>query len=51
MVAEVLAGRDDVDGAAGLEPAARWPTRDAATFLQLWPHRHGTDAMFASCAG
>lgn len=45
---EVLAGRDDltVEDASALLPevtgAARGP------YLQLWPHRHGTDAMFAA---
>lgn len=45
VVADVLAGRDDV----ALEPAgALVPEVDGADgdFLQLWPHRHGTDAMF-----
>jgi 16S rRNA (cytosine967-C5)-methyltransferase len=48
VVSAVLAGRDDVrlDDAAGL--FARVP--DCAGPLpgtvQLWPHRHGTDAMF-----
>ncbi|WP_197679056.1 RsmB/NOP family class I SAM-dependent RNA methyltransferase [Auraticoccus monumenti] len=46
VVAEVLAGRDDVTvvPAAGLLPEVR----DAALgdYAQLWPHRHGTDAMF-----
>jgi 16S rRNA (cytosine967-C5)-methyltransferase len=48
VVTEVLQGRPDteIEEAAGLLPevpgAARGP------FLQLWPHRHGTDAMFAA---
>jgi 16S rRNA (cytosine967-C5)-methyltransferase len=47
VVSAVLAERDDVrlEDGAGLVPAA-----DAAGPLpgtvQLWPHRHGTDAMF-----
>ena len=47
VVAAVLAERDDVrlEDATGLVPAP-----DAAGPLpgtvQLWPHRHGTDAMF-----
>jgi 16S rRNA (cytosine967-C5)-methyltransferase len=49
VVREVLAGRDDVD----VEDApAVLPWLDGAESavlpgaLQLWPHRHGTDAMF-----
>jgi 16S rRNA (cytosine967-C5)-methyltransferase len=48
IVAEVLAGRD------GLElldtPALLPEVTDARLdrYLQLWPHRHGTDAMFAA---
>ena len=49
VVTEVLAGRDDVD----LLPAASvLPELPGDAFvgpyLQLWPHRHGTDAMFAT---
>ena len=51
VVLETLAGRDDVE----VVPAATvLPDLPAATtgpddaFLQLWPHRHGTDAMFAA---
>ncbi len=49
VVRAVLAGRDDVglEDASALVPEAR----DAASVhlggaVQLWPHRHGTDAMF-----
>jgi 16S rRNA (cytosine967-C5)-methyltransferase len=49
VVAETLAGRDDVAvvPAGRLLPSA---VEDATTgeFVQLWPHRHGTDAMFAA---
>ena len=49
VVAETVAGRDDVMvlPAPGLLPAA---IEDGTTgdFVQLWPHRHGTDAMFAA---
>ena len=51
VVTETLAGRDDVDVVPagdvlpGLPDATTGP--DGA-FLQLWPHRHGTDAMFAA---
>ena len=48
VVAEVLADRSD----AALEPAeALLPGLAGAylgPYLQLWPHRHGTDAMFAA---
>jgi 16S rRNA (cytosine967-C5)-methyltransferase len=48
VVAEVLAGRDDVEAedARTLLPelADAW----LGPYLQLWPHRHGTDAMFAA---
>jgi 16S rRNA (cytosine967-C5)-methyltransferase len=49
VVAETLAGREDVTvlPADGLLPAS---VENATTgdFVQLWPHRHGTDAMFAA---
>ena len=48
VVAAVLAERDDVrlEDAAALVPAV--PTRPGPLpgTVQLWPHRHGTDAMF-----
>jgi 16S rRNA (cytosine967-C5)-methyltransferase len=49
VVTETLAGRNDVEviPAADLLPGSL----DAALtggFVQLWPHRHGTDAMFAA---
>ena len=51
VVLETLAGRDDVDVLPAAEVLPGVP--DATTgpdgaFLQLWPHRHGTDAMFAA---
>jgi 16S rRNA (cytosine967-C5)-methyltransferase len=48
VVEEVLAGRDDltVVPAAGLLPEV--PDAASGPYLQLWPHRHGTDAMFAA---
>ena len=49
VVTEVLSGRDDV---AVVPAASVLPElgSDAFTgpYLQLWPHRHGTDAMFAA---
>ncbi|MCC2028994.1 rRNA small subunit methyltransferase B [Microbacterium sp. YMB-B2] len=52
VVAEVLRTRDDVtelDAAAVLASVARSPIdlgSDGTGRVQLWPHRHGTDAMF-----
>jgi 16S rRNA (cytosine967-C5)-methyltransferase len=48
VVYETLAGRGDVEviPAAGLVPLPSGAL--AGRFLQLWPHRHGTDAMFAA---
>ncbi|HEY5787701.1 MAG TPA: transcription antitermination factor NusB [Microlunatus sp.] len=49
VVDDVLAGRDDVDVVPAAEVLPELPD-DAFTgpYLQLWPHRHGTDAMFAA---
>jgi 16S rRNA (cytosine967-C5)-methyltransferase len=49
VVAETLAGRDDVTvvPADGLLPGTVEDGTDG-DFVQLWPHRHGTDAMFAA---
>ena len=49
VVTEVLAGRDDVDVVPAASVLPELPD-DAFTgpYLQLWPHRHGTDAMFAA---
>jgi 16S rRNA (cytosine967-C5)-methyltransferase len=48
VVEEVLATRADVlvEDAAELLPELEHAHR--GPFLQLWPHRHGTDAMFAA---
>jgi 16S rRNA (cytosine967-C5)-methyltransferase len=54
VVAEVLRARGDeveqLDAAAALQSVARQPLdlarADGALHVQLWPHRHGTDAMF-----
>ena len=48
VVGAVLAGRDDVevlDAATALPDLADAAGPVPGT-LQLWPHRHGTDAMF-----
>jgi 16S rRNA (cytosine967-C5)-methyltransferase len=42
---EIVAGRDLIDARplfAGVERLGDGPT------VQLWPHRHGTDAMFCA---
>ncbi|WP_298036220.1 RsmB/NOP family class I SAM-dependent RNA methyltransferase [uncultured Microbacterium sp.] len=52
VVAEVLRTRDDVvelDAAAVLSSVTNSPIDlgdDGSGHVQLWPHRHGTDAMF-----
>jgi 16S rRNA (cytosine967-C5)-methyltransferase len=48
VVNETLDVRTDVEviGAAELLPEV--PEADLGPYLQLWPHRHGTDAMFAA---
>ena len=46
VVSEVLAGRDDVrqeDARVLFEPLG---DLGAGPAVQLWPHLHGTDAMF-----
>jgi 16S rRNA (cytosine967-C5)-methyltransferase len=55
VVTETLAARDDVDVVPFAEvlpgiadPASGAAAATRADFLQLWPHRHGTDAMFAA---
>jgi 16S rRNA (cytosine967-C5)-methyltransferase len=48
VVQAVLAGRSDVvvEPASSVLPGV--PGGYLGDFLQLWPHRHGTDAMFAA---
>ena len=49
VVEATLAERDDVEvvPAGGLLPP-RSTDATSGDFVQLWPHRHGTDAMFAA---
>ncbi|MDN5804757.1 MAG: rRNA cytosine-C5-methylase [Microlunatus sp.] len=49
VVSDVLADRADVEvvPAASVLPELP-PDAFAGPYLQLWPHRHGTDAMFAA---
>ena len=48
VVAAVLAGRNDarLEDALSLVPAQDAESAHLAGAVQLWPHRHGTDAMF-----
>ena len=49
VVTEVLAGRTDVDVVPAAAVLPELPDDAfAGPYLQLWPHRHGTDAMFAA---
>ncbi|GAA1430997.1 transcription antitermination factor NusB [Microlunatus lacustris] len=48
VVTETLAGRDDVAVLPAAELLPELPDAALGDFLQLWPHRHGTDAMFAA---
>ena len=48
VLAEVLATRDDVDIIDAGELLPEIADAGRGPFLQLWPHRHGTDAMFAA---
>jgi 16S rRNA (cytosine967-C5)-methyltransferase len=48
VVEQVLTGRSDFEL---LDPAELLPPLPAASrgrYVQLWPHRHGTDAMFGA---
>jgi 16S rRNA (cytosine967-C5)-methyltransferase len=46
LVARVLADRDDVQVEDGRGLLSGVPDLGAGPTVQLWPHRHGTDAMF-----
>lgn len=48
VVADVMAGRSDVEllDAASFLPEV--PDAALGKFIQLWPHRHNTDAMFCA---
>ena len=50
MVEAVLASRDDatLEDAAALLPGVPDCTGPLPGTVQLWPHRHGTDAMFGA---
>jgi len=48
VVTETLAGRNDVSVLPAAELLPEVSEASVGDFLQLWPHRHGTDAMFAA---
>ncbi|WP_375425076.1 RsmB/NOP family class I SAM-dependent RNA methyltransferase [uncultured Friedmanniella sp.] len=48
VVEEVLAGRDGVVVVPAAEVLPELAGAASGDYLQLWPHRHGTDAMFAA---
>ena len=48
VVEEVLADRPDVERLPASSLLPDVPEAGLGDFLQLWPHRHGTDAMFAA---
>lgn len=48
VVNETLAGRDDVTVVPAATLLPEVPDAAVGDFLQLWPHRHRTDAMFAA---
>jgi len=46
VVADVLAGRDDVERVDARPLLGGLPDLGPGPDVQLWPHRHGTDAMY-----
>jgi 16S rRNA (cytosine967-C5)-methyltransferase len=44
---ETLAVRTDVEVVPAAQLLPEVPGAALGPYLQLWPHRHGTDAMFA----
>ncbi|MBA3528875.1 MAG: RsmB/NOP family class I SAM-dependent RNA methyltransferase [Propionibacteriaceae bacterium] len=48
VVEEVLATRDDVVVEEGRQLMPEMAGAARGPYVQLWPHRHGTDAMFAA---
>ena len=48
VVGETLAGRTDVEVLPARDLLPCLGEAYDGDFLQLWPHRHGTDAMFAA---
>jgi 16S rRNA (cytosine967-C5)-methyltransferase len=48
VVSETLAVRADVEVIQATQLLPEVPNAGLGPYLQLWPHRHGTDAMFAA---
>jgi 16S rRNA (cytosine967-C5)-methyltransferase len=48
VVSETLAARGDVEVIPAAQLLPEVPNAGLGPYLQLWPHRHGTDAMFAA---
>ena len=49
VVTDALAGREDVEIVPAATVLPELPANAfSGPYLQLWPHRHGTDAMFAA---
>ena len=48
VIAETLALRADVEVIPAAQLLPEVPDAGLGPYLQLWPHRHGTDAMFAA---
>ena len=49
MVEAVVAGRDDVEVLDATTALPGVPHLErSAPYVQLWPHLHGTDAMFVA---
>jgi 16S rRNA (cytosine967-C5)-methyltransferase len=44
----VISARSDVSTVPAHEVLPEIPAAYVGDYLQLWPHRHGTDAMFAA---
>ncbi len=48
VVGDVISARSDVSTVPAHEVLPEIPAAYVGDYLQLWPHRHGTDAMFAA---
>jgi 16S rRNA (cytosine967-C5)-methyltransferase len=48
VLSETLAVRADIEVIPAAQLLPEVPNADLGPYLQLWPHRHGTDAMFAA---
>ncbi|HEX3205878.1 MAG TPA: rRNA cytosine-C5-methylase, partial [Propionibacteriaceae bacterium] len=48
VLSETLAVRADVEVIPAAQLLPEVPDAALGPYLQLWPHRHGTDAMFAA---